>query len=163
MKDVKRGIAPDAGSMAARTTWAMREIFGKEGAEEMMDADMSKQEYKRRAKEGAVEYFQADMEKCLRESRNGEQFLMMKPEFGMSKWLECVATSKKLCMNRMAARFVQMRGGGISYDRRYGCMDQIQEGAVVGRVREVTRSQRYRRHQRTSSSDAATPRNTGSG
>ena len=54
MKDVKRGITPEAGSMAARTIWAMREIFGKEGAEKMMRADVSKAEYKRRAKEGAV-------------------------------------------------------------------------------------------------------------
>ena len=113
MKDVMSGLKPAAGSMAARTIWAMREVFGEEGAEEMMRADVSKAEYKRRAKEGAVGYFQTDMERCLQETEGGKQFLMLKPKFGMAKWLECVATSQKLCMNPMAARFVQMRGGAF--------------------------------------------------
>jgi hypothetical protein len=111
MKDVVSGLKPAAGSMAVRTIWAMREIFGEDGAEKRIRADISKAEYKRPAKEEAVRYFQKDMERCLQATESGRQFLMLKPKFGMAKWLECVATSQKLCVNPMAARFVQMRGG----------------------------------------------------
>ena len=84
VKDAVGGRAPTAGSMAARTVWAMEEVFGTEQATEMIVAEMTKTEYKRRAKRAAKAYFQRDMEDSLKQ-HGREHHLLIKPKFGIAK------------------------------------------------------------------------------
>jgi hypothetical protein len=102
----------EEGSMAARTVWAAREVFGRQHGVWMLMHVSTKQEWMKYQTGGIRASCQRDMERALAMTATGVKFLELKPQFGLATWLQCASASPVLASNFMATRMVQMRGRG---------------------------------------------------